>query len=91
MESAALTIADAARILGLSKSTISQLARERTIPSLRIGSRLLVPVKAVQEWVDGRLREDADRHTLSLARLLDYAQSSSPGSQGRRKRGAWRS
>lgn len=91
MAPVALTIADAARVLGLSKSTISQLARERTIPSLRIGSRVLVPVKALQEWVDGRLREDADRYTPSWARLRDYAQSWSPGSQSRRKRGGWRS
>jgi excisionase family DNA binding protein len=82
IEPVALTIADAARVLGLSKSTISQLALERTIPSLRIGS----PVR-----VDGRLREDADRYTPSWARLRDYAQSWSPGSQSRRKRGAWRS
>jgi excisionase family DNA binding protein len=45
-----LTVADAARVMGLSKSTISELARSGTIPSLRVGSRVLVPVKA---WSSG--------------------------------------
>jgi excisionase family DNA binding protein len=35
-----LTVADAARVIGLSKSTISELARSGTIPSLRVGSRM---------------------------------------------------
>ena len=91
MEPITLTIADAARVIGLSKSTISELARQGTIPSLRVGSRVLVPVKALQEWVEGRLREDADRYAASWARVRDYARFESAPTRPRGNRGSWRS
>ena len=54
MEPISLAVADAARARDVSKSTVSQFAGARTIPSFRVGTRLLIPVKALQEWVDGR-------------------------------------
>ena len=67
-----LTVADAARVIGLSRSTISELARSGTIPSLRIGSRILVPVKALEQWIEDRLKEDSMRYAAPWSRLRDY-------------------
>lgn len=78
-----LTVADAARVIGLSKSTISELARSGTIPSLRVGSRVLVPVKALEQWVEDRLKEDSMRYAASWSRLHDYV--TTPPSAGRHR------
>jgi excisionase family DNA binding protein len=67
-----LTVADAARVIGLSRSTISELARSGTIPSLRVGSRILIPVKALEQWIEDRLKEDSMRYAASWSRLRDY-------------------
>ncbi len=82
MEPLMISVADAARVLGLSKSTIGKLALDRTIPSLRVGSRVLLPVKALSEWIDGRLAEDADRFAAPWARFRGYAASIQPPRRG---------
>jgi excisionase family DNA binding protein len=80
-----LTVADAARVIGLSRSTISELARSGTIPSLRIGTRILVPVKALELWIEDRLKEDSMRYAAPWSRLRDYvAMPMSSGSSRRR-------
>jgi len=82
-----LTVADAARVIGLSRSTISELARSGTTPSLRIGTRILVPVKALEQWIEDRLKEDSMRYAASWSRLRDYvAMPPSSGSPHRRIR-----
>lgn len=82
-----LTVADAARVIGLSKSTISELARSGTIPSLRIGSRVLVPVKALEQWIQDRLNEDSMRYAASWSRLRDYVATPPPKGRGRLRSG----
>lgn len=52
MEPLLISVADAARVLGLSTSTVGSLAAKGTIPSLRIGKRVLMPVKALEEWIE---------------------------------------
>lgn len=82
-----LTVADAARVIGLSRSMISELARAGTIPSLRVGSRILVPVKALEQWIEDRLKEDSMRYAAPWSRLRDYvAMPPSSGSPRRRIR-----
>ena len=78
-----ISVADAARVLGLSRSTISELARKGTIPSIRIGSRVLLPVKALEQWIGARVAEDAERSASSWSRLRGYAQSAGAPIAGR--------
>lgn len=73
MEPLLISVADASRVLGLSTSTISSLAAAGTIPSLRIGKRVLLPVKALEEWIEGRLAEDADRYHAAWSGIRAYA------------------
>jgi excisionase family DNA binding protein len=87
MEPIVVTAADAARLLGISRSTVANLARQGTIPVLRIGSRVLVPVAALRDWVEGRLKEDAERYAAPWARVRDYARFQAAPSTGRRRRG----
>ncbi len=83
MEPMLLSVADAARVLGISSSTIGSLAAKGTIPSLRIGKRVLLPVKALDEWIEGRLAEDADRYHAAWISVRAYAAAPAPR-KGRR-------
>ncbi len=73
MEPLLISVADASRVLGLSTSTVGSLAAAGTIPSLRIGKRVLLPVKALEEWIEGRLAEDADRYHAAWSGIRAYA------------------
>jgi excisionase family DNA binding protein len=76
-------VADAARVLGVSASTVGSLASKGTIPSLRIGKRVLLPVKALEESIEGRLAEDADRYHSAWTSVRAYAQSTPAPTKGR--------
>ena len=84
MEPLLVSVADAARVLGLSKSTIHGLAANGTIPSLRIGTRVLLPVQALQEWIEARLVEDQQRYAAPWSSL--HAYTSQPAGPPRRRR-----
>lgn len=83
MEPLLISVADAARVLGLSKSTIGELALKGTIPSLRVGSRVLLPVKALEEWIEARLAEDAERFAAPWSNLRSYLTSTRGSTAGR--------
>lgn len=79
-----IAVSDAARVLGLSASTISTLAANGEIPSLRVGRRVLLPVKALEDWIEGRLAQDAERSRAPWAAVRGFAP---PPVQGRKGRG----
>lgn len=81
-----LALGDAARILGVSKSTTGQLARDGTIPSLRLGGRVLIPVKALEEWIESRLKEDSERYRAPWSRIRAYGASHSVPTPARTRR-----
>ncbi len=43
------------QVLGVSPSSAYELMHEENFPSLRIGSRLVVPKDKFQTWVEGRV------------------------------------
>ena len=53
-----LTIAEAARVLGVGRSTAYELVRQGGLPSVRFGRRILIPKKALLERIE-RLGEQA--------------------------------
>lgn len=59
MEKLLLSPEEAAEVLGVARSTIYDLIRMRTLASLKIGRRRLVPAAACQELVD-RMRVEAE-------------------------------
>ena len=44
-----------AKALGVSPSTAYELMHEKGFPSLRIGSRIVVPKKQFQQWVEEQM------------------------------------
>ncbi len=53
VERLAVSVVEAARMLSLSKSTAYALIEQGILPAVRVGEkRLIVPVKALEAWLD---------------------------------------
>ena len=48
---------EAARLLGISRPTLYQLLNRADFPSFRVGSRVLISVSGLQEWIDRQTKE----------------------------------
>ena len=49
-----LTVREAAETLGISRATVYTLIHRDDFPSIRIGSKILINAKKLQEWVDSQ-------------------------------------
>ncbi len=49
-----LTVAEAAKVLRLSRALVYQLASKGEIPSIRIGRSVRIPAPALEAWVRAR-------------------------------------
>ena len=47
----AVSATEAARLLGISKPVVYRLLERVDFPRFRIGTRLLIPVEGLREWV----------------------------------------
>lgn len=47
-----LSISEVAAVLGISRPSIYQLIHSADFPIVRLGGRVLIPVKQLQEWLD---------------------------------------
>jgi len=54
MERGTITISEAAVYLGLSRTTMYSLAREKRVPVIRLGRRLLVPKIALERMLEAK-------------------------------------
>lgn len=55
----AVSAAEAARLLGISRPTLYQLLNREDFPSFRVDNRVLVSVAGLQEWIDRQTKEVA--------------------------------
>ena len=55
MERLAVSVTEAAKALGISKSTAYSLVEQKILPCVRIGEkRIIIPVKALEEWLQAQ-------------------------------------
>lgn len=47
----AISVSEAAQLLGVSRPKIYQLMQQEHLPSFKAGTRTLIPVAALHEWV----------------------------------------
>ena len=52
LEPLAVSAAEAARLLGVSRPTLYQLLNRADFPSFRVGGRVLISVSGLQAWID---------------------------------------
>lgn len=70
MDPLLLPIAEAGKVLGVSRSTMFNLVRAGEIESVCIGNRRLIPVAALREYVE-RLRSESRANPVPLDDLGD--------------------
>ena len=54
-----LTIEEAGALLGISRALAYELVKRGELPSLRLGRRVVVPRKALEEFVEAATRTSA--------------------------------
>lgn len=52
LEPLAVSAAEAARLLGVSRPTVYSLLNREDFPSFRVGNRVLVSVDGLRSWID---------------------------------------
>jgi len=53
MEKVTMSLAEMSERMGLSKPKCSELLnRENGVPYIRVGKRILIPIKAFEEWLN---------------------------------------
>lgn len=52
MEKLTLSVPEAAKVLGISRARMYQLARAKGFPTVHVGNRILVSVKGLERWVE---------------------------------------
>lgn len=58
LEPLAVSAADAARLLGVSRPMIYRYIGQAGFPSFKLGNRTLVSVEGLRTWVDGQTRKE---------------------------------
>lgn len=56
LEPLAVSAAEAARLLGVSRPTLYTLLNREDFPSFRVGNRVLVSVDGLRNWVDRKAK-----------------------------------
>lgn len=56
-----LTVPEVAQMLGIGRNTAYELARAGRLPVVRLGKRFLVPVAALERWLEERAQPVEDR------------------------------
>lgn len=52
IEKLMISFEEAGKLLGISRQTVYLLSRREDFPVLRIGRRMLIPRKQLEEWID---------------------------------------
>jgi excisionase family DNA binding protein len=55
-----MSVHDAARALGISASHAYELIRTERLPAVRLGRRIVVPTKALHDFLGSKKRDDAE-------------------------------
>lgn len=56
-EPVAVSAAEAARLLGVSRPTVYQLMNQENFPAFKVGARTLISVEGLRRWVTARVGE----------------------------------
>ena len=57
----AVNVKELGKLIGLSSDTIYTLVSQRRIPHVKVGRRVLFPVKAIEKWLDENTIDAIDR------------------------------
>ena len=58
MEKRTINVNELAKLLGISIPTAYRLANDPTFPSIKIGTRVLIPIDELEEWIKKQARKE---------------------------------
>lgn len=58
----AISVSEAARLLGLSRPKVYQLMQQENLPAFKVGTRTLIPVADLHKWVTARTAKGGANH-----------------------------
>lgn len=64
VEKLTYSVTEAAEALGVSRPTMYELIRREGIPTLKVGSRVLISRKRLTEWVDQQAGKEWPNETV---------------------------
>lgn len=54
----ALDIKESSKAIGVGTTNLRKMCREKIIPSYKEGKKIMIPVKALEEWVNERMHDE---------------------------------
>lgn len=54
----ALDIKESSEAIGVGTTNLRKMCREKIIPSYKEGKKIMIPVKALEEWVNERMHDE---------------------------------
>ncbi len=57
----AISVSDAAKLLGISKPTMYQVIHQSDFPAFRLGGRTLISIDGLRDWVRARAKGGVSR------------------------------
>lgn len=67
----ALPVAQAAELLSVSERTLrTLLAQDPSLPRVRLGRRVVIPVRELEEWINRRAQEERQRERRAVRALI---------------------
>ena len=57
LEPLAVSAPEAARLLGVSKTTVYQMMNREDFPAFKVGARTLISVEGLREWIRKQVNE----------------------------------
>lgn len=61
----AISVSEAARLLGVSRPKVYQLMQQEHLPSFKVGTRTLIPVADLYKWVTARAKKGGANHATN--------------------------
>lgn len=55
-----LSVAETAELLGISRWLVQQAVHDGSLPSVRVGRRILIPTERLRAWLSGADRPEPD-------------------------------
>ena len=60
-----LSVKELGAVLGISRTSAYELVHTKEIPSVKVGSRILVPKAKLIEWIESQVNDDGKRRKKS--------------------------
>jgi len=64
MEKLTYNAQEVATVLGVSKSHVYQLLKENRLPVLKLGRRKVVPISALEQWIQDNMEQFMEKPLL---------------------------